>query len=225
MIRVRRGRPAAPLEPLLGGFADAWAYGSADDGLPARDRRRAARRRRLSLTCTSLSTELASVLARAGIKVRLVAVLTRDALNENDNGHTLVEIRDPEGWRVYDPSFRTFFRRGGRRLSLAEWCDAVRDGDYEIEVVRASTDPLGEFTHGADALRERMEALVASEELRRRWYERVAGVPLVLVGESFVFSADDPDAARVDAYSSWYRSIPPSHFHALWADGESSDGD
>jgi hypothetical protein len=208
-----------PLEQTLLDFSECFAYGTTDDGHSKVRRRLAlARRRRLSLTCTPLSDELACVLSSAAFDARVVLAFTRDELDDEDNGHTLVEIReDNDGWALYDPSFCAFLLRGGRRLSLPEWCRAVADNDYEIEELEGTLPPLGFFTPAASRLRERMEGLVASEEARRRWYRRIAGVPLVRQDDSYIFSADDPLAQRLSAYSPSYRPVEPARFRALWA--------
>ena len=208
--------PGRALEALLSDVSWIMGYGTTEEPLPRRRRLRLARSRRISLECSWLSIEVAGILASSGFPARVVVAFTRDEVNDEDNGHTLVEIRDADRWVLYDPSFRTFFRRHGHRLSLPAWCSAVVDGDYEIEPTTGGLPALGSFTTSSAPLRRRMERLVASEKARRRWYEHIAGVPLVGDGMHFFFASDDPLAERLIAYSPFYRPIAPAEFRALW---------
>lgn len=210
--------PGASLDDLLTDLSWLWGYGGADDSLSTGERRRIALRRRVSATCTPLSSDLVSTLEDSGFNARVVLSFTRQDLNDEDNGHTMLEVVEEEQWRLYDPSFRTFFTRGGRRLSLPEWCDAVVTGDYEIEQLAGGAPSLAVFTEDSEQLQRRMERLVASEAERRNWYERMAGVPLVRTPDaSFVFSADDPLAELLSSYSPSYRPIEAAAFASLWS--------
>lgn len=213
--------PGAWLEGFLTDLSWLWGYGSADDSLSPRARLRRALHARVSATCTPLSSDLASILCEAGFRARVVLIFTREELNDVDNGHTLLEIVSQDGWAVYDPSFRTFFTRGAHRLSLLEWCNAIQEGEYEIEPLPGGAPHLGGFGPTSAALRERMEKLVASEDERRRWYHRLAGAPLVRTADGrFSFAADDPLAAVLSAYSSTYAPLDPAEFRRLWSDAE-----
>jgi hypothetical protein len=206
------------LDAFLTDVSWLWGYGSRDDRLSHRARRRRALHERVSATCTPLSTDLAAVLGRGGFQARVVLIFTGEELNEVDNGHTLLEVVSGDNWALYDPSFRTFFTRHGRRLSLLEWCtDAVAADDYEIEPLPGGASPLGAFEHRSGSLRERMERLAASEDERRRWYRRVAGAPLVRGSSGrFGFAADDPLAEVLAAYSKTYEPVEPAEFRGLW---------
>jgi hypothetical protein len=208
--------PGRALEALLSDVSWIMGYGTTEELLSRRRWLRRARRHRISLACSWLSIEVAGILASSGFAARVVIAVTRDEVSDEDNGHTLVEIHDADQWVLYDPSFRTFFRRHGNRLSLPAWCSAVVDGDYDIEPVPGGLPPLGRFTTSSAALQQRMERLVASEEARRRWYEHIAGVPLVGDSVRFFFASDDPQAERLIAYSPFYRPIAPAAFRALW---------
>lgn len=214
--------PGPSPDDLLTDLSWLWGYGSADDSLSPRSRLRRALHTRVSATCTPLSTDVASILDRADIGARVVLVFTREELNDVDNGHTLLEIAAPDGWTAYDPSFRTFFTRDGRRLSLPEWCEAVLRDEYEIEALPGGAPPLGAFEPASAALQERMERLVASQDERRRWYRRVAGAPLVHgAGGRFAYASDDPLAEVLKAYSKTYAPLDPAEFQRLWSCPES----
>jgi hypothetical protein len=211
--------PGASLDDLLTDLSWLWGYGSGHDSLSTGERRRIALRRRVSATCTPLSSDLVSTLGDSGFHARVVLAFTRQELNDEDNGHTMIEVVEDEQWTLYDPSFRTFFTRGGQRLSLPEWCDAVVRDDYEIEPLAGGAAPLAAFTEDSERLRRRMERLLASEAERRNWYERMAGVPLVRTrDETFVFSADDPLAEVLSSYSPSYRPIAAAEFASLWSE-------
>jgi hypothetical protein len=204
------------IEELLSDLTWIWAYGTGDDHLSARGRLRTALHRRVSVTCTPLSTDLAGILTSAGFVARPVLVFSKERLTMDDNGHTLLEVRVGGQWVLYDPSFRTFFRRCNRRLSLPEWCASIADSDYRIERLPAGPLTLGSFTPESADLQKRMETLTASEGARRQWYRHVAGVPLVLIGKTFVFAADDPLSDRLMGYSKCYQPMDPVEFRALW---------
>ena len=89
-----------------------WQYGNKDDDLTSDQLLQKLGERTLVLGCNSLSELSQQILNYYEIKSRLVACITCDPWNAQDDGHTLLEIKDENHqWFVYDPSFQRYFSK------------------------------------------------------------------------------------------------------------------
>jgi len=193
-------------ERLLGLVGWLWSYGNHDDLLAPGALRDEARHRNVEVTCTTATRFCVAMFAELGLNGREVLLLTLDPWNQFDNGHTLLEVcAGPAGWVLYDPSFKCTFRRGGKLLSLLEFVLAVTNDDpYDIVRTDASRRFASYRQRGYD-FGFWVEHRMASEQQLRRWYRRVAGVPMIKDSGDFYFTASDAGARdRVLQYPTEY---------------------
>lgn len=89
--------------------------------------------RRVRVTCGTVSLWAVDLLEDAGFDARPDMVMTLDAWNATNNGHTFVEIRTDGRWVAYDLDRKVRWTdKAGRGLSMSEWLARVPSGDYRI---------------------------------------------------------------------------------------------
>jgi hypothetical protein len=190
-----------------------WVYGNRDDPLSLRHLRREILHHRVVVSCTPVSFLCHRILKDAGVTSRVVACLTLEPWNAFENGHTMIEIRnDASGWFLYDPSFRCRFKKRERNLGLLDFVQHVRSNqDYGIESLdggqRTGPFRISDYDFGF-----RLEHQIGSEEELRRWYSRIAWVPLVFESGHYFFTGDPEIKKRVLSYSPHYRYVEADAF-------------
>lgn len=148
--------------------------------------------RKVRSTCTFVSDWAVTVLDRAGIEARVVSTLTLDEWDEDNNGHTMIEVRVDGRWVLFDVDRDVWFWRDGRPLSLVELVAAVPSGGYEIRSL--SGDPT------------RPENDLRLENVR------LLQVPIVRDDDGLWFFSDHAD--RVHGYSVDYRELSEADWMA-----------
>jgi hypothetical protein len=192
-------RPPADLDALLRLIGWLWCYGSVDEGAPSPAPLEGVDVRPPYLACSRLAFLAAAVLRRCGYQAREAALMAGRGWNGYDDGHTLVEVRDPQrGWMAYDPSFHRLFELNGRRLSLAAFNQALLN-DEDWRLIPLPGAPGGGPFRGSDGedyafwLAERQ----LSETALREWYRGLAGVPMIYDVDRFYARFEDaPTEAR-----------------------------
>jgi hypothetical protein len=108
-------------------------HGSADDLDSPGRLSEIALDRRIRVTCGTVSLWAVGLLRKAGFDARLVMVMTLDAWNATNNGHTFIEIRSGGRWIAYDLDRKVRWTdEAGRPLSMSEWMARVPSGNYRI---------------------------------------------------------------------------------------------
>lgn len=174
----------AALDDLIGVIARSHAYGDRDNALAfteALDRLTAAA---LEQQCGNISLTARDLLTSAGYEARRVAMLTGDALNQCDDGHTALEVRHPDYQRWLLVDFST------DRLYMQTVAEFVQ----ERGVYRRLTDaPMATgYVYPCDSP-------LANGDVDA-WYDRVAQIPLIEDSGVFYAPADHEMAARAVEY-------------------------
>jgi hypothetical protein len=177
------------LESLLRMIGYLWAYGNADKEISLDD----LKRRQAILGCGQIAKIAIQVFQALAIRSRLAAAMSVSAWGGQDDGHTLLELQDSDSrWFLYDPSFNCCFRVNGKRLGILEWAEA--GGAYELEYLPGNAPSVfraKNYDYGFWIAQRWL-----SEEALRRWYARMAQVPMIFDGtwfcvpDSFVPLAD-----------------------------------
>ena len=101
---------------------------------------------KISVTCGTISTWAVGHLQSVGVQTRFVETLTLDPWNSHDNGHSLLEIRDPaeNRWILYDIDLGQTLLYGGHRLNLLDTTQLYRGGgqaQFDILNTDSLVDP------------------------------------------------------------------------------------
>lgn len=192
---------ALPHEPILSALASQQVNGDRDDLVPIEELEAAlASGERIEVRCGTVSVLAQRALNRAGIRNRLVTTQTREAYNDDDNGHTMIEVRVNGRWWVYDvDNDRAFVNARGRGISTVKLCSSpIRQ--WRKIAHNPPADWLG--TRDIDT-----------------WYDRVFGVPLIEFGDPYpncLFAfRDKAERERLEAYAPNYRFVNKATWRAL----------
>jgi len=210
---LQRIVPGKDLDDWLKTVGWLWSHGNFDDRHGPQGLRRLIRARRLVISCTHAAMLCDELLAEAGYGSRLVLAMTLETWNQWDNGHTLLEVREPGGeWFAYDPSFGCVFSQGGRRLSLPEFVAAVRAGEpYEIAVLSGG-DRAGVFRRGGHDFGFWVEHRADVEEEMRHWHRRLAWVPTVYENGQWLYTGGADVERRLSQYDVSLTYVEPEQF-------------
>lgn len=146
-------------------------------------------------SCGSLSGLISEILSRLKIKNRIVVLMTKDEWGGQDDGHTLVEIKDKQnGWFLYDPSFNLCFKRNDKRLSVLEFSKLLNT-NFKLEMLPGNNN-YSKFVNGSHVYDFWIGARFLSKKLLIKWYRRIGSIPLINHNEtlycpkSFVHTED-----------------------------------
>jgi hypothetical protein len=191
-----------------------------DDGKSSSELTSLARQGMIHLTCTSISDYASSQLAAVGLTTRRVQSLTLDPWNGYDDGHSLIEIRDPteNRWVLYDVEIGTFANNGGHRLNLFDTTTLYRsDCQAQIEILNANSlyDPNETYVDPTAAylkLNHDVPTIHAS-------YGRVLQVPII---GGYFAANNQAEADRVKSYPGYgsYTWLTPVEFRQMFYTGE-----
>jgi hypothetical protein len=174
----------------------------------------------LSLTCSSISSYVAGHLQSLGVQTRLVQTLTLDPWDYSDDGHNMIEIRDPDQnrWVLCDVDLGNALQFNGHRLNLLDTTDLYRAGRHsQLDVLNSDSlyDPLTKYSDPAEAL------LLLNHDVptTQTWYDRMLQVPII----NHCFAANSAaEAARVKSYPGYatYTWLTPGQFRQAFYPGE-----
>ena len=183
----------------------------------------------LSLTCGPTSNYASSHLQSIGVQTRFVQTLTLDPWNSYDNGHSLLEIKDPaeNRWVLYDVDLGNALRYGGHRLNLLDTTRLYRGGGQaQLDVLNADSvvDPQTDYsTWFTTAPPEAIDAFIATfdhdPQATQNWYDRTFQVPII---DGYFAANSDAEAARVKSYPGYasYTALSPAEFRQMFYPGE-----
>ena len=172
----------------------------------------------LLLTCGPISAYASSHLQAVGVQTRIVSTLTLDPSNGYDDGHTLMEIRDPveNRWVLYDPEIGTCLRNGGNRLNLLDATTLYRSGSQaEIEILNSDSlyDPNETYTDPTAAYLK----LNHDEAAMQTSYDRLLQVPII---NGYFAVNNQAEADHVHQYYPSYTALSPTAFRTMFYPGE-----
>jgi len=162
-----------------------WIYGNRDDGKIEAQINGQILSRPIYGSCGTLVRVAYDICRSLGIKARIVATISAESWNGQDDGHTLLEIMNEEGeWFVYDPSFHHVFLLNGKPLSLIDLC---KHKNKFIEYKKLSGN-MGhaEYNINNYAYDFWIEERLYSKEVLAEWYNRILEVPLILINRNYV---------------------------------------
>ena len=187
------------LESLLQMVGYLWSYGDRDQKLSCIEGLQFLTNHRLIALCGNIAECAAAILDMFGVQTRLVAMMTLDEWGGQDDGHTLLEIKDPsDQWFLYDPSTNIVFLHNKKRLSLIEFCHH-RFEKIDLEKLPGNTGYAAYATSSYDYdfwIAERM----LSEHSLLTWYQKAGALPLIVDQGKLIGSSDfvlDKDQDRV----------------------------
>ena len=204
------------LDALLSSIAWIYAHGNSDDAKSYSEINAKALHSKIFATCGSICQWAHGLLESKGIKSRIVSALTLDTWNSYDNGHILIEVyrNDYNKWVVYDLDNNAYFSNNGIPLSLIEFAEYSKNGNYEINYIvsNANLDVVNFLDHKTNYdYTFLLEARFANEYSRKQWYKRVMQVPLIGDGK-YNYFYDESNISRVESYSSYYKYMSKKQF-------------
>lgn len=166
------------VESILHTMGYLFGYGNDDDARTQEQLVEQLRHRRVVGGCGTLAKVANRILSSLGIESRIVILMTLGQWGGQDDGHTLLEIRNTDKtWFLYDPSFGTCFRRQGRRLSATDFSCARND---EVELERLPANPgYARFDGGSYDYDFWIAERFMSQQRLLDWYRRVGALPLL----------------------------------------------
>jgi hypothetical protein len=191
---------------LTGHLSRLSVFGNRDEGGGFDQWNEQARRGEpVSLLCSHTNRFVLSHLTALGVRARGVQAVAKGDWNQFADGHSLVEIFDPESdsWVLFDPALGTRLRHAGRYLSLLEATQLYRADKHTAEIDFVSRhsklDPLFNYQQwvgryiadGETASRtvEHVKAFCRNDvDAIQREYDHFIEVPII--GGCFVVESD-----------------------------------
>jgi hypothetical protein len=195
--------PHRSARAILTELAGQVTHGWRDDKVPLNVlEQRLVAGKRIVVTCGTVTLLARRSLQRAGIESRVVTTITRQPFNDIDNGHTMIEVRTPAGWEVWDvDNNRRAIDAHGHGMNIVQLVNAGRAGRrWE----RIADDRVYNLTGATPRVATYAKHLYADIET---WYDRVLGVPLIQLPSGYGFG-DAGQRERVEAYA-------PGSYHWL----------
>ena len=188
-------------------------YGTLDDGLASNRLLHMATSRRVWVTCSRAAQLVVAILRSCGHSSRVVMGMTLEDWNTFNNGHTVVEVKLPDGWKCFDPTVGSWPLVDGRTVSVFELTDAIlsrRDFTFsETTYGRAVSYALVNRRH-KDFL---IEQVLSSKAETIKWYRRVMQAPGILTTKAWHFcSSDEANSRRLQAYAPEFMTHSASEF-------------
>ncbi len=129
-------------------------------------------------SCGSLADLISKLLSRLKIKNRIVVLMTKDEWGGQDDGHTLVEIKDSQNdWILYDPSFNLCFKRNDKRLSVLEFSKSLNT-NFKLEILPGNNNYY-KFINSSNIYDFWIGARFLSKKLLIKWYRRIGSIPFI----------------------------------------------
>lgn len=160
-----------------------------------------AKTRRLRMTCGSIVQFANTLCSNLSVNNRFILLLTLDSWNTYNNGHSLLEVNDGVGWKLWDIDLRNYFQQGSLDLNAIEFRDAVSVNDYDI--VHFSQSPIlafGDLIYSSYDYSNWYETQFIDEVYLRQFYSRCAQIVLIKSGSNFYFTSNSSDRIRIESY-------------------------
>lgn len=143
----------------------------------------------ISLSCGNIAALADIILTQEKIEARSVMGLNLEYSwqDEEDNGHTMLEVKVDNQWVAVDVDNNVTFLSGDRRLSLWDFFQKISDNeDYEMEYL--SLDSNGR-----------------SEKELRAYYQKMYQVPFINEKRFWYFTAEGEAKEKAQQYSHKYK--------------------
>lgn len=195
------------LESLLNMLGYLWLYGN-KNGNDTEQLINTLTSQSVVISC-GVQAELAQRLfSNYGIKSRLVAVMSHEPWNGQDDGHTLLEIYDTDaGWSVYDPSFRQYFKGH----SIVDLCQAP--SLLETAITLPGLPGYGGFENNNYNYALWVEEILLSQDAFLHWYQNKMGVPLIKVDNNYHSSSSFLKQSDADNFKKCYMMMEETAFY------------
>lgn len=170
-------------DTLMSSLAWMMHHGSNDDHASYHALIVYAKKRKLCLTCESMSKFAVNLLKEMGIKARIVGSRTLDRWNNYDNGHYLIEVyrEDILKWVLYDLDSDTYFTRDGDEMSLIDFID---DSHKSYQINYLSNDIRAAVVHPQRDLYDYTFLTEGRLANLTQWYERIMQFAFLQENES-----------------------------------------
>jgi hypothetical protein len=182
------------ISDVMSFIANHHVHGTKDDFLSYKDAKKAMKSRKLEMTCGSITNFTIQCLKENKIESRFILTLTLDEWNTYNNGHSMVEVFEDGGWRLWDIDLKCYFTLQGKHLNAKEFCAISSQQNYEI--VR--------FSHNNITQEKDRDTwfgkLFSSEDGLRKFYKRACQIECIRYHGVFCFTSEEKDAPRISAY-------------------------
>lgn len=173
-------------------------HGYKDDSLYFDEAVKVMKKRKLQMTCGSISNFSFRIFHNHEIPVRFILFLTLDEWNNYNNGHSLIEICDQGVWEMYDITFRNCFVKNNRVLNAWETLENI-DSVKRIKFSQSPVLAKDDLIYNEVDYAPWYEFLV-SEDGQEFFYKRCFQVLLIRKNGIFYFTCDPKYRERVESY-------------------------
>lgn len=192
------------LSSLLQMIGYLWNYGNKDDFASLENLQKILKSRIITAGCGTLARVSGQIFKSIGIQTRLIAGMSKNPWNGQDDGHTLLEIKSPQGnWFVYDPSFHRIFN-----MPLIDVCRHRPFKVIHLPGNRSNGGFVSNNYHYDFWIDERL----LSEQSLNEWYSKVLDVPLIHDGEMFYYPESFLQDNERQRFSSRYIGLSEQDF-------------
>jgi hypothetical protein len=168
------------LESLLLTVGYLFSYGTRDDSENVEKLFTLILKRRAIAGCGVLAKLVHNILSQLNIQSRLAYMMSTDVWGGQDDGHTLLEIKDENNnWFLYDPTFGYCFRFNDRRLSLYEF-STLNKSDLLIWEKLPSNQSYESFSRNGYEYDFWLGLRFLSENAVKNWFARISKLPLLM---------------------------------------------
>lgn len=157
---------------------------------------------KIHMTCGSIVNFTCNVLNELSIPNRFILWLTLDPWNSYNNGHSVVEVKKGNSWKVWDMDMRCTFSQNSVDLNAWQLKQAIANNDFQVN--KFSTSPIfayGDLAYGGYNYQLFLETTFLYPATMKTAYRRSCQVLLIRQGEYFYFTCNPSDRARVESYS------------------------
>ncbi len=154
----------------------AWLHihGYKDTSLSDKQKLTVAKTRKLSIACGDIARFAQHVLSSLGIKSRIVQFITKEAPNNWNDGHLMIEVDNHGQWVLVDIDQRNIFLQGSQILNADQFISLGMD---KVIIKKFSQAPLLSYNDMEPAA-YKYDFTLSNEEVFVRkdikiWYKRV----------------------------------------------------
>lgn len=186
---------ANEMDRLITYISENHEHAGDDDYLSYEEAKKVIKKRKLRMTCGSISNFAVNYLTEKGIKCRFILTLTLEEWNNNNNGHSMVEVYHKGRWYLLDIDLKNIFLLNGQQIDANTFCKISDSESFEIV----------KFCNGEVMAPDQRNTwfgdLFSTEEGFRWFYKRCCQVNMIREkGGVFFFTSDQKNASRILSY-------------------------